>query len=1472
MTYEPGTSDQDLWIDDGLHGTHVTGTMVGNGHSDPRFAGMAPLVRHIRFAKVLHHLGFGSGDSIRRGMDWLSRPSGCGETGGSPASVKPLVVNMSLGVAALEWEGRGVGERKIDSIVWNHGQLYVVAQANRSIHGFSDYSTAKNSLAVGAVRDDGDLAIFSSSGPTADGRLAPQVVGTGVLVRSARGAGNRGGYATSSGTSMASPAVAGVAALLMDAVPAFREQPALTRARLMASAIKPDAFLEDPHRFAVDNSNGPAPLQHQYGLGKVSARTSVLNRDQADGWVSGSAVSELADGEYAYQDILVPENAGRLDLVMTWDEPPTDTIASAVLNDLDLWVDLGADCETAACGEYASRSRIDNVEWVIVRNPVPGTYRVKTVARRVYTAAPRAALAWTVIRGASTPQLRVIADRQIVNVLPGQTYEINLRLTADEYVAAGATLRIDCRAAADSDACSTMEFVASRLSAASREDGLSRSLEAELDDSGIHSISLGEVAAGEKQRIELVFRGRPSEEAFHLYFTAGSWNATGDSASVRVRIGDPDDPAPAEARPPANDGFAAPARIQGQVWPTGFDLLLATPEPGEPSFNRGVEFVRQVRPRSVWHTWTAPASAPFRFSIGANEPEESQGLSDEVQLDVFEGNQFVSLSRTASKRGGLTFIAKGGQTYRIRLSILNDDRTFVYRDDNGERRKRQVVPMVLYYSGGSRPANDDFRLGRVLEGETGRARGSNQGATLEAGELLGSMAATTWYRWTAPSDGDWRFSVDRRYLNVLVFVGDGIGGLRLVSRSRDQSAAFPALAGNEYRIAVAADDAFAAGNSYELTWEPGGRAYPGNDDFANAAVIAGLHSSSYEFFVSPSSTVEPGEPVATGTTTRWFAWDAPRDGEYTWRLAGASLLDLAVFTGGSLHELQLAASTAAGAKLSRELKFTARAGERYWIAAGLPADVALGLPAYVPGVAGTLEWGLSPANDDLPGAASLTGASGSVSGSNRFATLEGGERTPGHSSLWWTWTAPSEGWYRFRLDGSDTGVLAVYRLVGNDIGSLEQIDASAGSVFLPAEAGVRYAIRIGSRGEESGGDFTMRWSQGDPPAWIRYVGRIVDGDVDAAGALLEIRGPNSLAFNTQGTELYASSDAGLLVFERDPESGDLTWVQSLGEELGISGFSSLLWDSHRSRLYVNNFCTWRKFAPLEGSPGLEYEGEVSYIGCFYAVRLDRGDTLLMDSTASFIHIVKYWQDQVVTLALDASASSFQHVETVQIEGDLKHAAISTGETYLYAVTRDSLLVFERDTETGKLQQVETLRNGDEIEQRTIEGLSSLEAVAIGGGRYLFALDNDGGSTVFELGDEPSKPRFLDTLPRFWDKPTPFFYIDCQLALGRTEASSVDVFCAGSAFTSFSVGWRPESRELLGMNFLAPWQADRFGAALPDDFYRAGWVAASPDDKHLYLSGGYDSNQILIFKRVDAADFIPDEGRNRSPTVDQGLTD
>lgn len=279
--------DSDLFFDANGHGTHVSGTVAGNGFFVPKYAGMAPGVQDIRFAKFLNSNSRGTSLDILQGMDYLAEESSCIFDGLETEAIRSLIVNMSLSSARLNSHSRSASARKLDSTVWSHRQVYVVANANSNQYGYSNYGAAKNSLPVGASCDSGEIHGFSSRGPTVDNRLTPLVSSTGVHLFSASGWGNYDNCSRSSGSSMASPSVAGLAALLMGASPDHREQPALVRARLMASAMKPDAWFETESQFPRNNTNGPGRIQAKYGMGMVSSTTTILNNDSENGLVLG---------------------------------------------------------------------------------------------------------------------------------------------------------------------------------------------------------------------------------------------------------------------------------------------------------------------------------------------------------------------------------------------------------------------------------------------------------------------------------------------------------------------------------------------------------------------------------------------------------------------------------------------------------------------------------------------------------------------------------------------------------------------------------------------------------------------------------------------------------------------------------------------------------------------------------------------------------------------------------------------------------------------------------------------------------------------------------------------------------------------------------------------------------------------------------------------------------------------------------
>lgn len=173
-------------------------------------------------------------------------------------------------VAGLEWlEARGVrivnsslGYRTFDDFAYPYqalngdsaastraadeaarrGVLVVTAMGNGGPDAGSLVAPADadSVIAVGAIAADGSVASFSGRGPTADGRVKPELVAFGVGVPVASGE-NPQAYATATGTSLATPLVAGLAALFAEAHP--ERGPMAVRAALLGSADraqKPD--------------------------------------------------------------------------------------------------------------------------------------------------------------------------------------------------------------------------------------------------------------------------------------------------------------------------------------------------------------------------------------------------------------------------------------------------------------------------------------------------------------------------------------------------------------------------------------------------------------------------------------------------------------------------------------------------------------------------------------------------------------------------------------------------------------------------------------------------------------------------------------------------------------------------------------------------------------------------------------------------------------------------------------------------------------------------------------------------------------------------------------------------------------------------------------------------------------------------------------------------------------------------------
>ncbi|MGW7263698.1 S8 family serine peptidase [Streptomyces sp. NPDC054842] len=192
------------------HGTHVTSTVGGSGAaSDGRERGVAPDAT-LAVGKVLSDQGSGSESQIIAGMEWAARDVGAD------------VVSMSLGSAEAS-DGTDPMAAAVDALSAETGALFVVAAGNTGApSSIGSPGSADAALTVGAVDSADEAAYFTSAGPrSGDNALKPDLSAPGVDILAARSslADGSGSYTSMSGTSMATPHVAGVAALLAEAHP-----------------------------------------------------------------------------------------------------------------------------------------------------------------------------------------------------------------------------------------------------------------------------------------------------------------------------------------------------------------------------------------------------------------------------------------------------------------------------------------------------------------------------------------------------------------------------------------------------------------------------------------------------------------------------------------------------------------------------------------------------------------------------------------------------------------------------------------------------------------------------------------------------------------------------------------------------------------------------------------------------------------------------------------------------------------------------------------------------------------------------------------------------------------------------------------------------------------------------------------------------------------------------------------------------
>ncbi|MGI6367437.1 MAG: S8 family peptidase [Anaerolineae bacterium] len=242
------------------HGTHCAGVALGSGiASAGRYRGIAPGAL-LYAAKALHRNGQGMMSDVMAGIEWA-------------VEHKVQIISLSLGGPGSS-DGHDALSDICDAAV-AAGVVVVVAAGNDG-PGSSTIGSpgaARRVITVGATDDTDTIASFSSRGPTADNRVKPDVVAPGHRIAAARARNTELGtpvdpyYTELSGTSMATPLVAGVCALILAREPGL--SPEQVKARLMNTAIdlQQHPCLQGRGRVdalrAVWNDKGRAPSRPQ---------------------------------------------------------------------------------------------------------------------------------------------------------------------------------------------------------------------------------------------------------------------------------------------------------------------------------------------------------------------------------------------------------------------------------------------------------------------------------------------------------------------------------------------------------------------------------------------------------------------------------------------------------------------------------------------------------------------------------------------------------------------------------------------------------------------------------------------------------------------------------------------------------------------------------------------------------------------------------------------------------------------------------------------------------------------------------------------------------------------------------------------------------------------------------------------------------------------------------------------------------
>jgi len=377
------------------HGTHVAGTVAGDNFANPLIHdtadGMAPGSK-----LVIQDAGFATDNCAD--LPGLGCPV---------VDLKPIFQQAYDQGARLHTNSWGdnenapvqnnytVASQDVDQFMWDHKDDLIFFAAGNSGPGSGSVgspSTNKSGISVGATlrgTSADSMASFSSCGPTADGRIKPDVTVPGSSIVSAGNdtnvTNNNCGTATMSGTSMASPGATGLTALIRqyytdgwyptggeNAPDGFTPSAALLKATLVNSAAN-----------MANTAAIPANCQ---GWGRVLLENALFFAGQTRRLFVKDDDTPFATGstnEDRTYNATVDGSAEPLKVTVAWtDFPSTPAASPNINNDLDLIVSgpggtfLGNVFSGGFSTTGGTADRRNTLEQVLISSPATGPYTV----------------------------------------------------------------------------------------------------------------------------------------------------------------------------------------------------------------------------------------------------------------------------------------------------------------------------------------------------------------------------------------------------------------------------------------------------------------------------------------------------------------------------------------------------------------------------------------------------------------------------------------------------------------------------------------------------------------------------------------------------------------------------------------------------------------------------------------------------------------------------------------------------------------------------------------------------------------------------------------------------------------------------------------------------------------------------------------------------------------------------------------